>query len=419
MTAPSTGTDLVRELVERGATDHERRSVADMEPPPNGDAPAPRWITPLGDFLGDEEPSDDDSEDWIIRDVIPRGEAALIAGPPKCGKTWAMLGLAIDVALGRPWLDAFENTMNGPARVLAPAFEDSQRRLGKRIWELARGRGISPRDPTLLAHLAISRTPLAIPGDDGAFATELKTWRPTLVLIDNLTRVMVGDQNAIKDAKRFSDTWCRLCAELGTAVVFLHHTSKVGSIASDKRGQGDPFETIRGSGDLVASARHLVLMRPLGASSEDKLADVRMRGNLDLRREDFVLAFGRSRDPVAERWSARLEDRGDGTQVRSKLAAERRATKEAMQRAGHAAELERRRGVARELAQRNGAVSTRALAAEVGLRSAGAVLPVLESLVADGTLRKAGQRGYELVPQEPGQEEMGLESPSGAHRGGL
>lgn len=395
MTAPSIGTDLVRELVGR------ERDRTDTEPPSNGDAPTPRWITPLGDFLGDEEPSDDDSEDWIIRDVIPRGEAALIAGPPKCGKTWAMLGLAVDVALGRPWLDAFENTMDGPARVLALAFEDSQRRLGKRIWELARGRGISPRDPTLLAHLAISRTPLAIPGDDGAFATELKAWRPALVLIDNLTRVMVGDQNAIKDAKRFSDTWCRLCAELGTAVVFLHHTSKVGPIATAKRGQGDPFEAIRGSSDLVASARHLVLMRPIEAPGEDKLADVRMRGNLDLQREGFVLAFGRSHDPVAKRWNARLEDRGDGEQVRSELAADRRATKAARKRTEHATEFERRRGVARELAQRNGAVSTRELAEAVGLRSAGAVLPVLESLVEEGTMRKAGQRGYELVRQEP------------------
>jgi RecA-family ATPase len=50
------------------------------------------------------------------------------------------------------------------------------------------------------------------------------------VLIDNLTRVMVGDQNAIKDAKRFSATWCKLGSDVGAAVAFLHHTRKVGAI---------------------------------------------------------------------------------------------------------------------------------------------------------------------------------------------
>jgi RecA-family ATPase len=390
--------DRIRRHEQRGRDCEDR--VADGPPPQNGarnerpdegasaaPTPGPRWITPLGDFLGDEEPSDDDSADWIIRDLIPRGEAALIAGPPKCGKTWSALSLAIDVALGQPWLDTFDNALGEPARVLVLAFEDSQRRLGKRVWELARGRGISPTHPTLRNHLSISRTPLAIPGDERVFADELRAWRPALVLIDNLTRVMVGDQNAIKDAKRFSDTWCKLCSDVEAAVVFLHHTSKVGAIAPDKRGQGDPFESIRGSGDLVASARHLVLTRPLEAPGEDKLADVRMRGNLDLRREDFVLAFERAQDPHTGRWITRLADRGDGDEVRARLAADRRATKEATQRAERTAEHERRRQAAIELAQRNGSVSARTLATAVGLKSPAPVLPVLTSLVADGTMR--------------------------------
>lgn len=299
-------------------------ALRDAEPPAPKQPPAPRvrWIVPLESFLGEEEPDDDDSIDWIIRDIVPRGEAGLIAGPPKCGKTWAMLGLSIDVAIGRPWLDTFDNTIGGPARVLALAFEDGHRRLRKRVWELARARGLTPNDATMRAHLAISREPLSLPGDERAFAAELKVWKPALVLIDNLTRVMVGDQNAIKDAKRFSDLWCKLCSDVGATVEFLHHTSKVGPIRQDQRGQGDPFELIRGSGDLVASARHVILMRPLESPDETKLADVRMRGNLDLRREDFVLGFARTQ--IANRWTAQLSHRGDSEAVHDELAAKRR-----------------------------------------------------------------------------------------------
>jgi hypothetical protein len=298
--------------------------------PVNGKHVAPpkqRWIVPLESFLGDEEPSDDDAEDWIIRDIVPRGEPALFAGPPKCGKTWSMISIAIAAALGKPWLETFENTLGRPARVLGLAFEDGQRRLRKRVWELARALGVTPNDPTLRAHLSVGREPLSIPGDERAFAAELKAWRPDIVLIDNLTRVMVGDQNAIKDVKRFCDAWCKLGGDVGASVMFLHHTSKVGAIKPDQRGAGDPFELVRGSGDIVATARHIVLTRPLESPDDDTLADVRMRGNLDLRREDFVMSFARVQR--GDRHVALLADRGDGEKVRGELADKRRADAEA------------------------------------------------------------------------------------------
>jgi hypothetical protein len=324
------------EAAERAYDEDTARALDDVEPPVPEAPPTPkaRWIVPLESFLGDEEPDDDDSTDWIIRDIIPRGEAGLIAGPPKCGKTWAMLDLGIDVALGRDWIETFANTMGGPAKVLALAFEDGQRRLRKRVWELARRKGLTPNDATLRAHLSVGREPLSLPGDERAFAAELKAWKPDLVLIDNLTRVMNGDQNAIKDAKRFGDMWCKLCTDVGAAVVFLHHTNKVGPIAPGKRSEGDPFELIRGSGDLVASARHLVLMRPLESPDATKLSDVRMRGNLDLRREDLVLEFERVQ--FMNRWQARLSHRGEGEAVRDELAAKRRE-KQAERKAGRVA----------------------------------------------------------------------------------
>src|SRR3979409_2468209 len=146
MNAPSSGADFVHEPFAQdhdpiSTADLERRSIADAEPPTNGDAaPTRRWITPLGDFLGPDEPDDDDSSDWIIRDVIPRCEPAILAGPPKSGKTWVLLDLAVVVATGMHWLQgAQQNTMGRPARVLALALEDGQRRLAKRVWELARG----------------------------------------------------------------------------------------------------------------------------------------------------------------------------------------------------------------------------------------------------------------------------------------
>ncbi len=377
-----------------------KREPAELDKPAQElKAPKTRWITPLSSFMGDAEPDNDDSQDWIIRDVIPRGEAALLAGPPKGGKTWAMISLGLDVALGRPWLDTFENTMGGPARVLMLAFEDGQRRLRKRIWEVARARGVRPDHPVLEEHLVISREPLSLPDatDEKAFAAELKAWRPSLVLIDNLTRVMVGDQNAIKDAKRFGDMWCRLCTDVGASLTFLHHTAKVGPLRIDQRNAGDPFELIRGSSDLVAAARHLVLMRPIESEDDEKLSDVRMRGNLDLRREDFVLSF--QREQQDDRWRAVLGDRGDGAAFRAQRADEKRAAAETEKKAELARETERRRNVALEIMHREGSISTRRFADAIGVRSPQTGVNILHGLVLSGVARADKKLGFVFADQ--------------------
>jgi 5S rRNA maturation endonuclease (ribonuclease M5) len=355
-----------------------------------------RWIVDLGAFLGDEEPSDDDREDWNIRDIVPRGESLLIAGPPKSGKTWAMLDLAIALAMGLPWL-THENCVAGPVRVLVLAFEDGLRRLRKRVWELCRARGITPNDATLRENLRISREPLRLPGNEADFTAELKQWKPSNVLIDNLTRVMDGDPNATKDAARFGNTWTKLGGDVGAGVGFLHHTTKIGPLAFGARNDGDPFELVKGNGDFVAVARHVVLMRPIDALG-GKLADVRMRGNLDLRRENFVLGFERIRD--RDRWLAKIDDRGDGDTVRAQIAAAKKERIAADKAADHAAEFERRRNVALKILNETGACSQATLADALGLRSPNTVKSVFQSLVGAEVVKPDKVRGYVFVDKD-------------------
>ena len=382
---------------ERDPSTHDRNGERIEKTAGSAESPARSpWILPLDAFLGDREPSDDDREDWNVRDVVPRGEATLLAGPPKCGKTWAMLDLGIAAALGDPWL-THENCVGAPVRVLVLAFEDGLRRLRKRVWELCRRRGLTPNDATLREHLAISREPLRLPGQETEFAAELRAWKPEIVLIDNLTRVMVGDPNATKDAARFGNLWTKLCTDVGASVVFLHHTAKIGPVAFNKRGDGDPFELVKGNGDFVAVARHVVLMRPIDAPDE-KLSDVRMRGNLDLRRESFVLGFDRAER--GGKWSAGLSDLGDGDEVRARLASERKAKAEADKKADLAAEFERRRTLALEVMRREGACSTRRLADALGLKSPRSVQSVFDALVTADVARRDGNRGYVLVDAE-------------------
>lgn len=348
-----------------------------------GAAPSMRWTRPLADVLGIDEPSADDREDWIIRDVIPRGEPAIWAGPPKAGKTWAALDLAMCVARGVPWLDgAFENTLGAPARVLVVALEDGRRRLGARLWELARGHGTTPNAPAISENLSIAREPLRLAGDEREFAAELRRWRPAVVVIDCLTRVMVGDQNAIRDVAAFTALWSRMCSDVGASITFLHHTGKA---SGDPRSKRDPFDSIRGSGDLVAAARNVVVAQPMGIDGA-AVSDVRMRGNLDLHRDRFALGFERSQQPDG-RWSARLVDRGDVDALRAAATDERQAAMRDQRAHREAAAL--------EIARTQGAVSKATLAARIGM-SPGTAATVLREMAANGALVRHGQAGYVL-----------------------
>jgi RecA-family ATPase len=356
-----------------------------------------RWCTEFDAFLGDEEPDDDDAIDWVIRDLIPRGEPALWGGPMKGGKTWAAMDMLVSIALGEKWLGAFDNTWGGPARVLGVLLEDNNRRIRKRLWELCRGRNTTPNDERLRANMKISRAPLRLPdaAEQRRFIAEIKLWKPALVVIDNLTRVMVGDPNSTRDAAAFAHAWTEICEETGACVLFLHHTKKP---AGDQK-QQDPFDQLRGSNDFGACARNIIVTTPLRTETE-LVAEVRMRGNLDLRRDSFVLGFERSKNTF-DRYRAKLVDRGDIEVIKEEASKQRKEAKKSKAREEKAAEYRERREVILKLARERGAVSQASAALELGIGSPRTLADIFKGLVQEGVLRDAKKRGYMLADAEP------------------
>lgn len=362
-----------------------------------------RWCVDLGSFLGDSEPDDDDAIDWVIRDIVPRREAALWGGPMKAGKTWAAMDLMISIALGEDWLGKFQNTLGEPVGVVGILLEDNERRINKRLWELCRSRNITPHHPLLRRHLKISRAPLQLPDakEMRRLINELKQTKPALVVIDNLTRVLVGDPNSTRDAALFARAWTTICDEAETSVMFLHHTRKAGS--SEQKGDVDPFETLRGSSDFGACARNIIVTTPIRTETE-MLAEVRMRGNLDLRRSGFVMGF--TRVQLLDRWRAQLSDRGDIDSVKQDVRAQQKDAKERRKREEAIAETNRRRELALHLAKTKGGVSGAMFATQLGLSSPrGKPADLLAQMAREGLLRPDRHRGYVLA-DDPGQESL-------------
>ncbi|WP_261763881.1 AAA family ATPase, partial [Pseudonocardia asaccharolytica] len=66
---------------------------------------------------------------WAVPGLVCEG-VTLLAGPPKVGKSWLSLNLALDIAAGRPALGSIEVE---PGPVLYLALEDTPRRLQSRM----------------------------------------------------------------------------------------------------------------------------------------------------------------------------------------------------------------------------------------------------------------------------------------------
>lgn len=70
--------------------------------------------------------------DWIIEDLLPLG-GHVIAGSPKCGKSWLCLSIGLAVSSGSP----FWGFATKKCGVLYLCLEDTYERVKKRLWALS------------------------------------------------------------------------------------------------------------------------------------------------------------------------------------------------------------------------------------------------------------------------------------------
>lgn len=159
---------------------------------------------------------------WAVPQVIPEG-FGLFTGPPKAGKSWATLGIALAVASGGA---ALGSIATGPARpVLLLALEDGERRLQGRCRTLL-GEGASiPERLDYVTHLEGKD---AVPLID-AWLEEHGSERP-LVILDTLGKVMPpahpGEGAYQRDYRVGSHLKRSVDAHPGACLLVVHHVRK-------------------------------------------------------------------------------------------------------------------------------------------------------------------------------------------------
>ncbi len=155
----------------------------------------------------------------LIKGLLPRRGLAVIWGPPKCGKSFWALDIALHVALGRQYRDL--RTMQGG--VVYIALEGGAA-FGNRIEAWREHHGIAAEaeaDFHLLAtHLDLAAdTPELIV----AIEAEMPGAPPVAVFVDTLNRSLRGSENSDEDMSNWVRAADAIGQRFGCLVAVVHH----------------------------------------------------------------------------------------------------------------------------------------------------------------------------------------------------
>ncbi|MFF2651691.1 AAA family ATPase [Streptomyces sp. NPDC058045] len=211
---------------------------------------------------------------WAVPGIISEG-VNLLAGPPKVGKSWLSLGLALSVAAGGQAMDSV-TVEGGP--VLYLALEDTPRRLQTRMRKILGADGRAPGGLTL----ATSCPPLPQGGSEAIAQWCERNPEARMIVIDVFAKIRGlsapgasaydADYAAVGHAKRIADHY-------GIAVVLVHHVRKAGS--------DDFLAEVSGTNGLAGAAdATLVLKRSRGQA--DGVLHVTGR---DVDESEYALRF--------------------------------------------------------------------------------------------------------------------------------
>ena len=161
----------------------------------------------------------------IIHGLLRQGETMNIIAPPKTGKSWLTLSLAISVATGRRWLASFD-TFAG--RVLVIDNELHLETISNRVPRVAASLGVDLRELEQQMFVHSLRGKLQDIFGLGDCLKSLEPGRFALIALDAFYRFMPRDSDE-NDNGTMADIYNHIDAladDLRCSFVLIHHSTK-------------------------------------------------------------------------------------------------------------------------------------------------------------------------------------------------
>jgi len=262
------------------------------DPPAIPEPPITSHFQDARKFLVDTQ---DEGVEFLVEGLLPAMDLTIAAGLPDCMKSWVTLALGLSVATGEPFLSV--HRIKSPGRVAVICEDDPPGELRRRIWWLARGMNLDPRDLENWLQVMCRRgMRLDNPKDISDLAGWVEKNDVRLLILDPLARMHGVDENDATSMKPVVEALRRL-ARLTTVIVVAHYRKNAGGK------QSRPGQLVRGSSDLWAAGRTVlgferkgdaILLSPachyLPSAEPLRLRFMEEQHDADTKRGRFVLA---------------------------------------------------------------------------------------------------------------------------------
>lgn len=183
------------------------------------------WLESGRDLLLEPDPG---PTPFAVDQLLVDRAVAMIVGPPKVGKTWTVLELAVAIATGRQAFGTLE-VEQGP--VIVVLEESGRDALHRRLDALTRGRALPPDELKLFYFAANRRVKL----DDDEWRLRLldagRALKPRAIFFDPLARLKSSDRDEDKQKEMapLLEFLRELRDETQSLVTYVHHFGHAGT----------------------------------------------------------------------------------------------------------------------------------------------------------------------------------------------
>jgi hypothetical protein len=208
---------------------------------------------------------------WLVEPLLPQPSLTMIAGPPKVGKSWLCLRLALHL-------------VENQHQIVYVANEDNERRLQSRLVS------VNPFAPKGIFFLAGLSNEVQIPKGQRshAFIKALKAKYPNLtcIVIDTFASIRAETPRGNKKDEYTLlhdeiSALRRITYETGVSIILVHHTRK----ASDS--DQNPVERLLGSQAIGATVDTIMVLKQAAGSLD---VELHAKGK-DIEQQDLLLEW--------------------------------------------------------------------------------------------------------------------------------
>lgn len=175
---------------------------------------------------------------YQIPNFILDSGLTIFAGKAGSGKSFAALDAGLAIAMGNTFLNKIPAVKGN---VIYMDEENGLRRLKARVNSLTKGDTVRYKNYNYENFYFISFDDVKIDAlnTKEIFTELIKEYKPTLIILDSIVRMMDGKENDVEDAKKVINNLRKLAEELNISFLLLHHANKAGSGMDAVRGSGD------------------------------------------------------------------------------------------------------------------------------------------------------------------------------------